>query len=384
MSSSDQPDRTTGPLGTRPTRVLVVDDSAFMRKLVSEVVESTGEFTVVGTARDGQDALRQVAALDPDIVTLDVDMPALNGLAALEFIMRDHPRPVVMLSAGRTDSGADATLRALERGAVDFVRKPSGAISLDLDMVRDHLLQALRASVDVQVAAHPVLKSGQLPVTPRAVPLQLPLAGAPSRVVCIAASTGGPAALSQLLPALPAWPDTAVLVVQHMPPGFTASLARRLGAASALTVHEAGDNEPLRAGHAYIAPGGRHVRLQGPREEPRLLLGDDPAQWGVRPAADPLFLSVAQVYGFPDGRRGAYRDGMRRRRGGAGHSCRGRARGRAGPRHLRRAGDAGSGAARQRRRRGRPAARAGRRDRGAGCRPRASPGAAGIGMRRPS
>ncbi len=297
MSSSDQPDRTTGPLGTRPTRVLVVDDSAFMRKLVSEVVESTGEFTVVGTARDGQDALRQVAALDPDIVTLDVDMPALNGLAALEFIMRDHPRPVVMLSAGRTDSGADATLRALERGAVDFVRKPSGAISLDLDMVRDHLLQALRASVDVQVAAHPVLKSGQLPVTPRAVPLQLPLAGAPSRVVCIAASTGGPAALSQLLPALPAWPDTAVLVVQHMPPGFTASLARRLGAASALTVHEAGDNEPLRAGHAYIAPGGRHVRLQGPREEPRLLLGDDPAQWGVRPAADPLFLSVAQVYG---------------------------------------------------------------------------------------
>ncbi|MCZ8204596.1 chemotaxis response regulator protein-glutamate methylesterase [Gemmatimonas sp.] len=297
MSSSDQPVGTSGPPGTRPTRVLVVDDSAFMRKLVSEVVESTGEFTVVGTARDGKEALRQVAVLDPDIVTLDVDMPALNGLAALEFIMRDHPRPVVMLSGGGTDSGADATLRALERGAVDFVRKPSGAISLDLDVVREHLLQALRASVDVQVAAHPVLTSGQLPVPPRAVPLQLPLAGAPSRVVCIAASTGGPAALSQLLPALPAWPDTAVLVVQHMPPGFTASLARRLDAASALTVHEAGDNEPLRAGHAYIAPGGRHVRLHGPREVPRLLLGDDPAQWGVRPAADPLFQSVAQVYG---------------------------------------------------------------------------------------
>lgn len=297
MSSSDQPVGPAGPRGTRPTRVLVVDDSAFMRKVVSEVVESTGEFTVVGTARDGRDAVRQVAALDPDIVTLDVDMPALNGLAALEFIMRDHPRPVVMLSAGGTDGGADATLRALERGAVDFVRKPSGAISLDLDTVRDHLLQALRASVEVQVAAHPVLTAGQLPVPPRAVPRQVPLAGAPSRVVCIAASTGGPAALSQLLPALPAWPDTAVLVVQHMPPGFTASLARRLDAASALTVHEAGDSEPLRAGHAYIAPGGRHVRLQGPREVPHLRLGDDPAQWGVRPAADPLFVSVAQVYG---------------------------------------------------------------------------------------
>ena len=146
MSSSDQPVGPAGPRGTRPMRVLVVDDSAFMRKLVSEVVESTGEFTVVGTARDGRDAVRQVAALDPDIVTLDVDMPALNGLAALEFIMRDHPRPVVMLSAGGTDGGADATLRALERGAVDFVRKPSGAISLDLDTVRDHLLQALRAA----------------------------------------------------------------------------------------------------------------------------------------------------------------------------------------------------------------------------------------------
>ena len=133
MSSSEVPASTTVD---RPG-VLVVDDSAFMRKLVSEVVESTGEFRVLGTARDGQDALRQVASLDPDLVTLDVDMPGLDGLAALEYIMRDHPRPVVMLSAGSTEGGADATLRALERGAGDFVRKPSGAISLDLDLVRE-------------------------------------------------------------------------------------------------------------------------------------------------------------------------------------------------------------------------------------------------------
>lgn len=309
----------------RPT-VLVVDDSAFMRKLVSEVVESTGEFRVIGTARDGQDALRQVAALNPDLVTLDVDMPSLDGLAALEFIMRDHPRPVVMLSAGSTESGADATLRALERGAVEFVRKPSGAISLDLDVVAEQLLQALRAAVGVVVATHPVLASGHLPAPPRPAPMQVPLAGPPSRVVCIAASTGGPAALAQLLPSLPAWSDTAVLIVQHMPPGFTQSFARRLDAASALTVHEAVDGEPLRAGHAYVAPGGRHLRVQGPREVPSLVLGDDASLWGVRPAADHLFTSAAHVFGAQAlgvvltgmGRDGA--EGLRaiRERGGRG------------------------------------------------------------------
>ncbi|WP_026850511.1 chemotaxis-specific protein-glutamate methyltransferase CheB [Gemmatimonas phototrophica] len=274
-----------------------MDDSAFMRKLVSEVVESSGEFRVVGTARDGQDALKQVATLNPDLVTLDVDMPGLDGLAALEFLMRDHPRPVVMLSAGGSDGGADATLRALERGAVDFVRKPSGAISLDLDLVQEQLLQALRAAATVQVTSHPLLASGHTPAPPRAVPAQIPLAGAPARVVCIAASTGGPAALAQLLPALPAWNDTAVLIVQHMPPGFTGSFARRLDAASALTVHEATDGAPLRAGHAYVAPGGLHLRVQGPREVPRLVLSNDPSVWGVRPAADPLFHSAASVYG---------------------------------------------------------------------------------------
>lgn len=283
--------------GTRRPSVLVVDDSAFMRKLVSEVVESTAEFHVVGTARDGQDALRQIATLCPDLVTLDVDMPGLDGLAALEFIMRDHPRPVVMLSAGTTESGADATLRALERGAVDFVRKPSGAISLDLDAVRDQLLQALRAAAGVRVAAHPLLASGHLAAPPRPTPLAVPLAGPPARIVCVAASTGGPAALAQLLPALPAWHDAAVLIVQHMPAGFTASFARRLDAAAALTVHEATHGEPLRAGHAYVAPGGHHLRVRGPAERPRLELAQDAPQWGVRPAADPLFASAADVFG---------------------------------------------------------------------------------------
>lgn len=280
-------------------RVLVVDDSAFMRRLVSDVVQATGEFEVVGTAKDGHDALRQIATLHPDLITLDVDMPGLDGLAALEFIMRDYPRPVIMLSAGGSDGGADATLRALERGAVDFVRKPSGAISLDLENVGEQLRQALRTAATVSVSAHAILSAGHQPVTARALRLDaLPgKRGAPAHIVCIAASTGGPAALARILPALPAWHDTAVLVVQHMPPGFTASFAKRLNGVCALTVQEAAQGDTLRAGHVYIAPGGWHMRVQGTRETPRLALGDDPAMWGVRPAADPTFVSASAMYG---------------------------------------------------------------------------------------
>jgi two-component system chemotaxis response regulator CheB len=287
--------------------VLVVDDSAFMRRLVSDVVQESGEFEVVGTARDGHDALRQVAALDPDLVTLDVDMPGLDGIAALEAIMRTHPRPVVMLSAGGTDGGAEATWRALERGAVDFVRKPSGAISLDLEAVRDQLLYALRAAATVRLAGS---EPSQPPAVVRAPDVAAPSTQAeapataarrapraPTAVVCLAASTGGPAALARVVPLLPAWPDVSVLVVQHMPPGFTASFARRLDGQSRLRVAEAVHDEPLRGGQVYIAPGGFHLRVAGTAEAPRLVLGYEAPLWGVRPAADFLFRSVALLYG---------------------------------------------------------------------------------------
>lgn len=301
MSCSDHP----GPASAR-RRVLVVDDSAFMRRLVSDVVQESGEFEVVSTARDGYDALRQVAALDPDLVTLDVDMPGLDGLAALEAIMRTHPRPVVMLSAGGSDGGAEATWRALERGAVDFVRKPSGAISLDLEAVRDQLLQALRAAARVHMAAaersppRAVVRAPDVAAT-SAQAEALATASrraprAPTAVVCLAASTGGPAALARVVPLLPAWPDVAVLVVQHMPPGFTASFARRLDGQSRLRVAEAVHDEPLRAGQVYIAPGGFHLRVAGTADAPRLVLGDEAPLWGVRPAADFLFRSVALMY----------------------------------------------------------------------------------------
>jgi two-component system chemotaxis response regulator CheB len=286
-------------------RVLVVDDSAFMRRLVSDVVQSTGEFEVVGTARDGDDAMRQVAALAPDLITLDVDMPGLDGLGALRRIMAEAPRPVVMLSAGGSDGGADVTLRALEAGAVEFVRKPSGAISLDLDVVGERLLAALRAA-SVATLTAPVRRALQ---TERAMPDAVVArpstdtggagdpASPPQFVVVIASSTGGPAALAEIMPALPRWPHTAVLIAQHMPAGFTTSFARRLNARAQWPVQEAVHDAPLQAGVVYLAPGGRHLRVGGSALAPRLLLDDRAPVWGVRPAADPLFLSVAEHFG---------------------------------------------------------------------------------------
>ncbi len=277
-------------------RVLVVDDSAFMRSLISDIISSCAEFTVVGTARDGVDALRQLTQLSPDMVTLDVDMPHLDGLAVLREIMRTKPIPVVMLSATAA-TGVDATLRALELGAVDFVRKPSGPISLDLEEVAEQLLDALRAaactnldtlpreSTDVQHAARTRSSpSGHLEV-------------AATQLVCLASSTGGPAALSRIVPRLPRFLRTAVVIVQHMPAGFTASLASRLHGVSRLCVQEARDGDVLLAGHAYVAPGGYHLRVVADRGSAVLALDCGAAEWGVRPAADPLFKSAASFFG---------------------------------------------------------------------------------------
>ena len=297
MSFTIQLMRRTGMVSTR--RVLVVDDSAFMRTVVSEIVSSSGEFSVAGTAGNGEEAVRQVIALNPDIVTLDIEMPQTDGLEALRRIMRVSPRPVVMLSAGGADGGAAATIRALELGAVDFVRKPSGAISLDLETVQDQLLSALRTAAS---ANRPTLSQGRYSpiaeLSRNSVMRSHAMENSPaSAVVCFACSTGGPAALTQIIPALPRFRRAAVVIAQHMPEGFTASLAQRLDALSEAPVIEASDGDELRAGHMYVAPGGMHMRLVGDTSRPRISLDRGDAEWGVRPAADPLFGSAANLFG---------------------------------------------------------------------------------------
>jgi two-component system chemotaxis response regulator CheB len=277
-----------------PSSVLVVDDSSLMRRMIQDIFVATREFIVVGTARNGRDALEQIEALAPDIVTLDVEMQELDGLQTLERIMREAPRPVVMLSGATTERGQDLTVRALELGAVDFVRKPSGPISIDLADVGERLLTALRAAREANLRGFqprppraPIAAGGDAPADP---------VGA-ARVVGIATSTGGPRALAELVPSLPRDLDAAVLVVQHMPSGFTRSLAQRLDAISALAVSEAEDGEHVLAGRVYLAPGGRHMRVSAATTVPRVTLADDAPVWGVRPAADPLFRSLADVYG---------------------------------------------------------------------------------------
>ena len=278
----------------RPT-VLVVDDSAFMRQVIAQLVESSGEFRVVGTARDGREAIAQVQALDPQIVTLDIDMPELDGLGALGYIMTHMPRPIVMLSAATTRDGHDATVRALELGAVDFVRKPSGPVSPDLTKVAERLLGALRAAATANLAPPPAIT--RAPRFVSAEPVRRPTAIA-SAAVTIATSTGGPRALASVVPELPRELPAAVLIVQHMPAGFTKSLARRLDAVSRLTVAEACHGDVVVNGRVYIAPGGCHMRVDLVDGVPKIVIDEHaPPVWGVRPAADPLFRSLAAAFG---------------------------------------------------------------------------------------
>jgi len=283
------------PVGQPPPRqrsVLVVDDSAFMRKVIADMIAGSPEFRVVGTARNGLDALKQIHALEPDIVTLDIEMPELDGLQTLGYIMSETPRPVVMLSAAGTTDGTDLTIRALELGAIDFVRKPSGPVSLDLTSVRGRLFDALRAAScmnlgSVSVLARPPQATGRAAIR----------SGGAIRAVVIAASTGGPRALAEVIPNLPATLDAAVLVVQHMPGGFTRSLAQRLDLMSPLTVVEASDGEPVVHNRVYLARGGHHMRVVWRDGAPTIALDDAAPIWGVRPAADPLFRSAAQLFG---------------------------------------------------------------------------------------
>ncbi len=288
-----------------------------MRRVVSELVDECPGFRATATARDGAEALHLVRTLAPDVVTLDVAMPDIDGLQVLDAIMRESPRPVVVLS-GLGEPGL--ALRALELGAVEFVPKPSGPISLDVVAVRERLHQALQAAAVADVSRVRAADAGcagaeRAPGADRFA----------SRVVCVASSTGGPNALSLMLPQLPRGLGAAVLIAQHMPPGFTDSLARRLAARCALLVQEALDGAPVLADHVYVAPGGRHLRVaRDAAGVPRLTLDDGAAMWGVRPSADLLFTSAAHAFGSATlgvvltgmGRDGA--EGLRMLRAGGG------------------------------------------------------------------
>lgn len=283
-----------------PIRVLVVDDSAFMRRVISEAIAAQPDMQIAGQAVNGLDALVKVEQLKPDVVTLDVEMPEMDGLTALRHLMARYPRPVVMLSS-LTQAGAVTTIRALSIGAVDFVAKPSGSVWLDFHRVRDELIGKIRVAAAARVgipaaAAGSRTQRATVPAAPVRPVVRPARAGAAhfERLVVVGASTGGPRALGLVVTGLPDDGRTAYLIVQHMPAGFTRSLADRLDAASPLHVREAAPGDVLTAGTALVAPGDYHLRLT---PTGTVELDQGPRVHGVRPSVDVTLYSVAQRFG---------------------------------------------------------------------------------------
>jgi len=274
-------------------KVLVVDDSALMRKIISDMLASSPDIEVIARANNGKDAIEKVTRLKPDVVTMDLEMPVLDGLHALGYIMSECPTPVIILSA---ENSSDKTITAFQYGAVDFLPKPSGNISLNLTNIKDELIKKIKAAAEVkitrlgfieeqikEVKEKPVKKTGD------------------KKIVIIGTSTGGPRALQHVIPLLPPSLGAAVLVVQHMPSGFTKSLADRLNSLSMMRVREAQEGDVVEPGIILIAPGDFHMEVKqrqkaGKTVEVIALNKGDRVQ-GVRPSVDVLLNSVAPIYG---------------------------------------------------------------------------------------
>jgi two-component system, chemotaxis family, protein-glutamate methylesterase/glutaminase len=276
-----------------PIRVLVVDDSAVTRTALTRMIESHDSLAVVGTAVDGVDGLEKISVLQPDVVTLDVEMPRLNGLETLRRIMSETPRPVIMVSS-LTREGAETALEALDCGAFDYVSKQLSYASLDIIQVRDELVAKIKAAAE-SARKKPVRRIGSAHAK-----LGLPSARSIGQVapaiVTIGTSTGGPKALQQVLPMLPADLPVGVVIVQHMPPGFTGPFAHRLNNLCKVTVREAQQNDVVEPGVVYIAPAGQQMTVYRPSAlRTAIRLSHQPADALHVPSVDVLMLSVAEV-----------------------------------------------------------------------------------------
>jgi two-component system chemotaxis response regulator CheB len=274
----------------KPVRVMVVDDSVVVRILVAEAIRGEKGLELAGTAANGRIALEKLDEIKPDVIVLDVEMPELDGLATLvEVRKRDRKVPIVMFST-LTSTGAAATVEALTRGASDYVQKPSARD-------RDHSIQVMREELVPKLLA----LGERMQVRPNALPLPhrplTRLAGAKVDVLVLGVSTGGPNALADLLPGLPADLPVPVLIVQHMPPVFTEMLAKRLNALTPLNVAEAQGGELLRAGDIWIAPGGKHLSVRHEGADVALWTNDEPPVNSCRPAVDVLFTAASEIYG---------------------------------------------------------------------------------------
>lgn len=278
-------------------RVLIVDDSAFMRRIISDMLKSDADIDVVGTARNGKEGLEKAAALKPDIITMDVEMPVMNGLEALAELMKFTPVPKVIMLSSLTYEGGEATLKALELGAVDFVAKPTNSIvRFNADHIKVELIQKVKSLGKSKVVFTPQLQiSRTVPPPKKRTAFAGSAGGSLKYIIAIGTSTGGPRALQEILPKLPQNIPAAVLVVQHMPPGFTKSLADRLNTLSRINVKEAEEGDVLKQGWAYIAPGDFHMVINSyANGEYRISINKESPVTGHRPSVNVMMKSVAE------------------------------------------------------------------------------------------
>jgi two-component system chemotaxis response regulator CheB len=284
-----------------PIRVMVVDDSVVVRKIVTDVLSADPGIEVVGTAVNGKVALAKIEALKPELITMDIEMPEMNGIEAVRAIRggqggRDHSRVPIIMFSTLTERGATATLDALSAGANDYVTKPAnvGSVGQSMESVREQLIPRIKALTGRPVGPGPARAAASVapprPAAPRTGPGKKPA------VLVIGSSTGGPEALAKVLPQLPATIPVPILLVQHMPPVFTRQFAQRLDRLSPLRVVEAVDGTPLLPGTVHLAPGDHHLVVRGGARGPHTALNQGPPENFCRPAVDPLFRSVVAAY----------------------------------------------------------------------------------------
>lgn len=272
-------------------KVMVIDDSAFMRKIISDLLKDDKDIDVLWTAKNGKDALEQLKHVSPDVITLDIEMPIMDGISTLHEIVRLYNIPVIMLSS-LTVSGAELTIKALEIGAFDFITKPTNIFKLNNEEEKRKIIEKVKAAAQIKGSSKSQISVTEAKKTQK----KFQFKGKETEyIISIGTSTGGPKALQSVIPQIPANINGSILVVQHMPEGFTKSLAARLDSMSSIRVKEAEDGERLLKGYCYIAPGNYHMTAHQERDEVVLRLNQDSVVSGHRPSVDVMMKSVSEI-----------------------------------------------------------------------------------------
>jgi two-component system chemotaxis response regulator CheB len=276
--------------------VLVIDDSAFMRKVIRDILESAHDIKVAGAAKNGLEALDMAREINPDVITLDLNMPSMDGLTCLRELQKITEAPVIMLSSLTTEGGK-ATIEALESGAIDFITKPTNIFDISGEQKKAEIIKKIRMAYGFSKKKQAIpQKAFQVQTGPE----QRQRSRELKALIAIGTSTGGPRALQEVIPYIPEDIPAAVLIVQHMPPGFTRSLAERLDSISGMTVKEGDDNEIISPGHVYLAPGDFHMEVvRDQNDSMRIRLTKDDPVRGHRPSVNVLMKSIAKS-GFPN------------------------------------------------------------------------------------